>query len=67
MSAVMIVAIVWIALSVLLALLLGRTVRVAEAWERVRAVPAPSEHLGGRSSTRFVTPSVRSSLGLSRL
>jgi predicted signal transduction protein with EAL and GGDEF domain len=67
MSAVMIVAILWIALSVPLALLLGRTVRVAEAWERVRAVPAPSEHFGERSSTRYATPPVRSSLGLSRL
>lgn len=66
MSVVLMAGVGWIVLSVTLAVVLGRTVRLAETRERVGRVPLPDESATGDAPPRFVHPLAGSSLGRKR-
>ena len=66
MSVVLIVAILWIALSICLAFVLSRAVRVAEARKRDGEVSLSNGSLPEECSSRFVDPPVGAGWGLSR-
>jgi hypothetical protein len=66
MSVLLLAAILWIALSIALAVFLGRTVREAEERETGGAVPLSSRPSLGDAPSRFVDPTAGARPGSSR-